>query len=69
MKTYIIRINTIDNLYTDYMVEANNLFEAKENAKKAFFRDYEGANKDIKLSLVPDTKNLKEIINIIKENC
>lgn len=24
--TYMIRINTIDNLYADYMVEADNLF-------------------------------------------
>lgn len=69
MKTYVIRVNTINNLYADYIIEANNLFEANEKCKKAFFRDYEGADKNIKLSLVPNTKNLKEIIDIIKESC
>lgn len=38
MKSYVIRINTIDNLYTDYVVEANNLFEANMAAKKSFFQ-------------------------------
>ena len=65
MKSYVIRINTIDNLYTDYVVEANNLFEANMAAKKAFFRDYEGADENIKVSLNPAIKNIFEIINII----
>lgn len=67
MKTYLIRINTIDNLFADYMVEAKNLFEAKEKAKNAFFRDYPGANKNIKLEIEkPTDKILTEIIDIIK---
>lgn len=67
MKTYLIRINTIDNLFADYMVEANNLFEAKEKAKNAFFRDYPGANININLELENATsKALTEIMSIIK---
>lgn len=67
MKTYLIRINTIDNLFADYMVEAKNLFEAKEKAKNAFFRDYPGANKNIKLEIEkPNNRILTEIIDIIK---
>ena len=67
MKTYLIRINTIDNLFADYMVEAKSLFDAKEKAKSAFFRDYPGANKNIKLEIEkPTDKILTEIIDIIK---
>lgn len=67
MKTYLIRINTIDNLFADYMIEAKNLFEAKEKAKNAFFRDYPGANKNIKLEIEkPNNRILTEIIDIIK---
>ena len=68
MKSYVIRINTIDNLYTDYVVEANNLFEANMAAKEAFCRDYEGADENIKLSLNPAIQNILEIINIIGED-
>lgn len=67
MNTYVIRINTVDNLFTDYMVEAENLFFAKMKARKAFFRDYPGANKNIKLEIEkPTDKILTEIIDIIK---
>lgn len=67
MKTYLIRINTIDNLFADYMVEANNLFEASLKARTAFFRDYPRANKNIKLELENTTsKTLTEIMSIIK---
>lgn len=66
-KTYIIRITTKDNLYADYMVEAENLFNAKTKAKKAFFRDYPDADTNIKLSLQkPDSEKIREIMNIIK---
>lgn len=69
VNTYIIRITTKDNLYADYMVEAENLFFAKIKARNAFFRDYVDADKDIKLSLENvDVKQLTEIMNIIKEN-
>ena len=65
---YVIRVNTIDNLYTDYMVEAKNIREAKEKTKKAFFRDFPKADKNIKLSIEkPDSKVITEIMNIIKE--
>lgn len=68
MKAYTIRITTADNLYTDYIVEANNLLEAKMQAECAFFRDYPDANTNIKLSLTePNSKVITEIINIIKE--
>lgn len=66
--TYIIRVNTKDNLYADYMVEADNLFFAKMQVRNAFFRDYPNADTDIKLSLEnPNTKILTEIMSIIKE--
>lgn len=69
MKTYVIRINTTDNLFTDYMVEAENLFQANKKAKHAFFRDYPGADKNIKLSLgEPSPEIITEIINIIRNN-
>ena len=69
MNTYVIRITTIDNLFTDYMVEANNIMQAKSKAKKAFFRDYPGANENIKLSLgEPSPKIITEIMDIIRKN-
>ena len=65
---YIIRVNTINNLYTDYMVEAKNIFQAKHKARKAFFRDFPFADFRIKLSLEkPNNKIITEIMNIIKE--
>ena len=68
MNCYVIRVNTIDNLYTDYMVEAKNIFQAKNKIKKAFFRDFPFADFRIKLSLVePNSKIIAEIIEIIKE--
>jgi hypothetical protein len=64
----VIRVNTVGNLYADYIVEAENLISAKNKTRKAFFRDYPDANGNIKLSLEkPDTKIITEIINIIKE--
>lgn len=68
MNCYVIRVNTIDNLYIDYMVEAKNIFQAKNKIKKAFFRDFPFAEFRIKLSLVePNQKIITEIMNIIKE--
>lgn len=68
MKTYTIRVTTIDNLYADYIVEANNLSEAKEKVKNTFFKDYQDAEKNIKLSLTePNIKLVTEIMEIIKE--
>lgn len=69
MNTYVIRINTVDNLFTDYMVEAENLFFAKMKARKAFFRDYPEADTNIKLSLEePSPKVITEIMDIIRKN-
>ena len=66
--TYTIRITTIDNLYADYIVEAENLFFAKIRARNAFFRDYPDADTKIKYSLgKPDKKVITEVMNIIKE--
>lgn len=66
--TYVIKITTIDNLYANYMVEAENLFFAKIKAREAFFRDYPDSDNNIKLSLEnPDKVKIKEIVNIIKE--
>ena len=66
LNAYTIRISTIDNLYADYIVEAENLFFAKIKARNAFFRDYPDADTKIKLSLTEPTKEtLKEVINII----
>lgn len=68
MKVYTIRITTINGLYADYIIEANCLLIAKEKAKKAFFRDYPKADKNIKLSLSePKPEIIKEIMNIIIE--
>lgn len=65
---YVIRVNTIDNLYTDYMVEAKNICQANIKAKKAFFRDFPNADFRIKTSVVePNPKIITEIMNIIKE--
>ena len=68
MKIYTIRVITIDNLYADYIVEASNLSEAKEKVKNIFFKDYQDAEKNIKLSLTePNIKLVTEIMEIIKE--
>ena len=68
MRTYTIRITTINDLYADYIIEAECLLIAKEKAKKAFFRDYPEADKNIKLSLSePKPEIIKEIMNIIIE--
>lgn len=65
---YVIRVTTIDNLYVDYIVEANNICRANIKARKAFFRDFPNADFRIKLSLVePNPKIITEIMNIIKE--
>lgn len=65
--TYTIRITTIDNLYADYIVEANNLFFAKMQARNAFFRDYPDADTNINLSLTEPSKEvITEVMNIIK---
>lgn len=67
MSAYTIRINTIDNLYVDYIVEADNLFFAKIKARNAFFRDYPDADKRIKLSITePSKKVITKIFDIIK---
>lgn len=68
MNTYTIRVNLVGNLYTDYIVEAKDLLQAKHKVKMAFFRDYPGAEKPISFSLgLPDKKTITEIMNIIKE--
>lgn len=68
LNAYTIRISTIDNLYADYIVEAENLFFAKIKARNAFFRDYPDADTNIKLSLTKPSKEvITEIMNIIKE--
>ena len=68
MNAYTIRINTIDGLYTDYIVEAKDLKEANKKAKEAFFRDYPNADESIVTSISePNTKVITEIMNIIKE--
>lgn len=68
MKTYVIRVNTIDNLYADYMIEAVNLWQAKQKAKKIFFNNYPNADENIKLSLDnPTAYTINEILDIIKE--
>lgn len=69
MNTYVIRITTINNLFADYMIEANNIMQAKSKARKAFFRDYPGADKNIKLSLgEPSSEILTEIIKLIRRS-
>ena len=69
MNTYVIRVTTIDNLYADYMIEADNFFIAKIKARNSFFRDYPGANKNLKLSLDnPTSKQLTEILKILEED-
>ena len=67
-KAYSIRVSTVDNLYADYIVEAENLFYAKILARNKFFKDYPEADENVKLSLSnPDEKNIHEIVDIIKE--
>ena len=67
-KAYSIRVSTVDNLYADYIVEAENLFYAKILARNSFFRDYPETDENVKLSLSnPDEKNIHEIIDIIGE--
>lgn len=69
MNTYVIRITTIKNLFADYMIEANNIMQAKSKARKAFFRDYPDADTNIKLSLEePSPKVITEIMDIIRKN-
>ena len=66
--TYTIRVSTIDNLYADYIVEADNLFFAKMKARQAFLRDYPESNNNLKLSLIKPSKEvITEIMEIIKE--
>lgn len=68
MNTYVIRITTVDNLFADYMVEAENLFFAKIKTRIAFFKAFPGADTNIKLSLIePSPEILTEIVNIIRE--
>lgn len=67
-KAYSIRVSTVDNLYADYIVEAENLFFAKTLARNKFFQDYPDADENVKLSLNnPNEKNICEIVDIIKE--
>lgn len=68
MKTYTIRITTVDGLYADYMVEASCLLVAKEKAKQTFFKAYPDADKNVKASLTtPKPEIIKEIMRILKE--
>lgn len=66
---YNIRITTIDNLYADYLVEADNIFVAKMKARNAFFRDFPYADNNITYSVEqPSKKIITELINIINKN-
>lgn len=47
MNKYDIRVHTIDKLYIDYMVEAENSVEASVKAKKLYFEQFPGADKKI----------------------
>lgn len=68
LKTYTIRVTTVDNLYADYIVEATNLFFAKIQAREAFYRDYPDADSNMKFSLKnANTDNITEIMQIMKE--
>ena len=68
MKTYTIRITTVDGLYADYIIEASCLLIAKEKAKQTFFKTYPDADENIKASLTtPKPEIIKEIMQIIKE--
>lgn len=67
-KTYTIRISTIDNLYADYIVEAENLFFAQIRARNAFLRDYPDADPRVKTSITdPKPEIITEIIDIINK--
>ena len=67
---YNIRITTIDNLYVDYLVEADNIFTAKLKARNAFFRDFPYADNNITYSVEqPSKKIITELLNIIKREC
>lgn len=69
MNTYIIRIHTIDGIYTDYMVEAEDVLQASNKAKKTYFKDYPGADERIYTQLVflprNAKKNIQEIIKYL----
>lgn len=68
METYIIRVTTIDNLYTDYMVEADSLRLARDKAEKAYFRNYPDADNHLIFSLVNvDGGKIEEIMMMLKE--
>lgn len=67
-ETYVIRITVEGGLYKDYIVEADNLFGAKMIARNAFFKEFPDANNNIKLSLQnPDTKKIREVVQIIEK--
>lgn len=65
-KAYIIRVVTIDNLYEDYMVTAENLFYAKLKARKLFLKTYKNADTRLRFELI-DTKNITSAVNIVKK--
>ena len=68
MNTYTIRVTTIDNLYADYIIEANNLSQARIKVLRAFERDYPDCEIPKRLTLTdPKPEIITEIINIIKE--
>ena len=67
MKSYLIRVNTIDNLYADYIVEARNLLIAKLKVRRAFFKNYPGANRKIKLVNCANNTNINKAKKLIKE--
>lgn len=48
-KLYVVTLELQDNLYTDYMMKARTEFWAKHKAKKYYFKQHPGANKNIKL--------------------
>ena len=68
MDRYIIRANTADYLYTDFIIDAENIKEAKEKAEEAFRENYPFAGKNVRFSLVnPDEKKIVKMMEIIKE--
>lgn len=67
MNTYIIRVTTIDELYKDYIVEAETILEARNKAKDLFFMEFPKADERIKFSLRnPNNRNIKEIMLLFK---
>lgn len=69
MEKYTIRVTTKCGLYKDYEVEAANVFFAKILAREKFLKEFNGADEDLKFSIInPSKKTLKEILNELAES-